>query len=324
MATGNPDFDAILSTTLKKYAPRIEDNVFKNNALLYYLTTGDRIERVDGGESLVEPLMYGKNSTVASYGGYDPIDTTPQEGITSATYPWRQTAGSISISGIEEAKNRGMSQVVSLFDAKMQQLEMSLEEWFETTFYLDGTGNAGKDFLGIGYFIPDDPTTGTVGGIDRADATNAWWRPTVTEVTGVLTLKKLSTLYNTISRGKDHPDFGLTDQKEYQAYELLLQPQQRFENVDTAGAGFENLLYKQAAIMYAELIPLDVGGDSQFFMLNSKYAKLKVHSDVWFKPTAFVKPTDGDYRVAQVLCYGNLAFSNCARQGKLKGLTDTL
>lgn len=34
--------------------------------------------------------------------------------------------------------------------------------------YLDGTGNGGKNITGLGAAVPDAPTTGTYGGIDRA------------------------------------------------------------------------------------------------------------------------------------------------------------
>lgn len=323
MATGNASFDAVLSTSLARHAPRIEDNIFKNLPLFFYITKNDRIDRVDGGEQLVEPLMYGKNSTVASFSGYDNISTTPQEGITAANERWKYLAGTVAISLDEEIRNAGSTRVVSLMDAKVQQLEMSLEEKFEEMLFAVGTANSGKDWKGLMYYIPDDPTTGTVSGIDRSDSTNSWWRPTVTEIGGLLQLPHLSGLYNTISRGKDHPDFALTDQGEYEAYEALLQPHQRFMDPDTAAAGFENLRYKRCAVMFSTIIPTDDGGDAQLFMLNSKYLRLKVHTDVWFKPTPFESPHgQPNARYSQVLCAGNLMTSNSARLGKLKGLTD--
>ena len=37
MAAGNSDFDAILSTTLKNYVPKLADNVFTARPLFYAL-----------------------------------------------------------------------------------------------------------------------------------------------------------------------------------------------------------------------------------------------------------------------------------------------
>ncbi|MDE2015954.1 MAG: hypothetical protein KGJ89_05010 [Patescibacteria group bacterium] len=46
---------------------------------------GDALKRtIDGGESIVEHLLYGKSSAVKSYSGAEVLDTTPQEGLTIA------------------------------------------------------------------------------------------------------------------------------------------------------------------------------------------------------------------------------------------------
>ena len=167
-------WDALVSTTLKNYTPRIEDNLFTNVTLLYWLKEAGHIEKVGGGEQIVEPLLYEANSTVGSYAGYDNILTTPQDGITAAIYDWKQYAVSIAISGLEEAKNRGEEAVISLLKAKIDQAEMSLTDGMNAMFYKDGTGNGGKDWLGLDALVPVDPSTGTVGNINVA--TNAWWK----------------------------------------------------------------------------------------------------------------------------------------------------
>jgi len=75
MAAGNSDFDAILSTTLKNYIPKLTDNVFSARPLFYALTNGQTIRRVGGGAKIVVPIIYGTNSTAASYSGSDTIAT---------------------------------------------------------------------------------------------------------------------------------------------------------------------------------------------------------------------------------------------------------
>lgn len=93
--------DEVLATTLAKYSPKLSDNVFKSTALLSKLMQKGNKEMVDGGKSLVEPLMYDVNSTFDWYSGYGIIDTTPQAGITAAKYNWKQLGGTITISGKE-------------------------------------------------------------------------------------------------------------------------------------------------------------------------------------------------------------------------------
>lgn len=314
MATGNVDFDAILSTTLQKYTPKLEDNVFDDLPLLNMFKRADHIVKVDGGSSIVEPLLYGANSTAGSYSGYDNIDTTPQEGITAAEYNWKQFAATVAISGLDEIKNEGVSRVISLLEAKVQQAEMSISDVLNQQLFSDGTGNSSKDFAGLKKYVPVDPTTGTVGGIDRSDSTNSWWRNYTETTVAALTIGQLSTAYNTVSKGRDVPTNGFTTQTLFEKYESLLQPQLRFSDNATADAGFQNLLYKQMPVVF------DRDCDAGFFyLLNVKYLKLKVHTKTWFKPTPFVKPHGQDARYSQIVSAGNLVMSNAKRQGVLSG-----
>ena len=50
-----------------------------------------------GGESIVETVMYGKNTTAKSYSRYETLDTTPQDESTIARYNWKQYADSVTI-----------------------------------------------------------------------------------------------------------------------------------------------------------------------------------------------------------------------------------
>ena len=124
----NPNFDALLSTTLANYRDQLTDNVFTARPLTYFLSDKGRIRMLNGGTKIVEPLIYGQNSTVASYSGYDTISLTAQTGITAAEYDWKQYAASIAISGIEEAKNNGEQEIINLLEAKIMQAEESMRE----------------------------------------------------------------------------------------------------------------------------------------------------------------------------------------------------
>lgn len=94
----------LLSTTLKNYRKKLVDNIHKSSAIFYYLKENGGFKTESGGERIVQPLMYGKNTTASSYSGYEQLDTTPQEGIDSAEYNWKQYSVSITISGEEEEK----------------------------------------------------------------------------------------------------------------------------------------------------------------------------------------------------------------------------
>ena len=310
---GNASFDALLSTTLANYRDQLTDNIFTARPLTYFLMDKGRIRMVDGGTKIVEPLIYGANSTVASYSGYDTLSLTAQEGISAAEYEWKQYAASIAISGIEEAKNNGEQAIINLLEAKIMQAEESMKEGFNQMFYADGTGNSGKDWNGLGNIVE---ASGTVGGINRATAGNEFWRSYEENSAGALTLADMSTGYNSVSVGNDHPDMVLTTQTLFEKYESLLQPQLRYTDAKTADAGFQNLLFKAAPVAYDVHCTAGV-----VYFLNSKYLTLVGHSGKWFAQTDFIRPENMDARYALIMAYGNLTCRNAKKQGKLTART---
>ncbi len=318
--------DSVLSTTLANYAPNFQDAVFRANPLYYWLigkypeqpvpqsqSRGRQII-LDGGVSIVVPLMYEKNSTAKSYSGYGIIDTTPQEGITAANYNWKQVAVSISISGKELRQNAGSdTRIINLMEAKTKQAEMSLIEEFDREAFGSGTDSS-TDISGLQNLIS---TTGTAGGIARSG--NPWWQAKVATSAGSFAangLDLMRTKYNDVSKGNDHPDLILTDQTNFERFEKILQPQERFNDTQTADAGFENLRFKGAVMMF----DLYTTAGYMYF-LNSKYLNWQVHKDANFTTTDFVKPENQDAKVAQILVMGELTLSNAIRQGVIQGFT---
>jgi hypothetical protein len=310
---GNSNFDTLLSTTLANYRSTLTDNVFTARPLTFKLMEKGRIRMLNGGTKIVEPLIYGQNDTVGSYSGFDTIALTPQTGISAAEYEWKQYAASISMSGIEEAKNNGEQEIINLLEAKIMQAEESLREGFNQMFFADGTGNGGKDWNGLANLVE---ATGSVGGIDPADSGNSFWASYEENTSTALTLAQMSTAYNSVSVGNDHPDVLLTTQTLFEKYEALLLPVLRYTDSKTADAGFQNLLFKSAPVMYDVHCP-----SGTFFFLNSKYITLVGHSGKWFQQTEFIRPEDLDARYALIMCYGNMTLRNRAKQGKLTAKT---
>lgn len=312
MAFGNSSFDTILSTTLKNYREQLVDNIFTSRPLFFYLDRDGMVEQ--GGEKIVVPVLGGKNTTAGSYSGADTISITAQTGITAAEYSWKQFAASVFITGLEEAQNYGEHAIIDLLQSKVMQAEESIKEALDEDLVAgDGTGNSSKDFNGLVNLIG---TTNTVGGIDGNDSDNTWWRSYVEGSAGSLTLADMATAQNTVSFGNDKPKLILTTQTLYEAYEALLQPQQIFQSSQAADAGFDTLMHKGVPVHYDAYTPSGV-----MYFVNTSYIKLVKHTAKWFEPTPFVKPTNQDVRVAQILCYGNLVVMSRRHQGKLTGRT---
>jgi hypothetical protein len=318
MPAGNPSYDALLSSTLANYRNTFADNLSQSFFLMYWLTTQGRKIMEDGGESIVTQLMYGRNQTVRSYDGYETLDTTPQEGLTSARYPWKQVAGTVSISRKEERQNSGEQRLINLLEAKVKQAEISMREELNRMLFADGSGNNSKDIYGLDLLVEDGTAGGwgTLGGIDRSDALNAWWRNQWIGAVGTAGLLNMRELYNLCSRGNEHPDIGITTRTVYGLFEASQVANQRFVDTRVAMSHFELLKFKGMILGFDEQCPTQT-----MFMLNSSYLNYVVDKDTDLITTDFVRPENQDAKVAQILLMANLVASNCARQGRLGGVT---
>lgn len=317
MANTDYGTDGLLATTLKHYIPKLEDNAFSSKPLLWVLRNSGSIVNQDGGEKIVQPLIYAEAPNKGSYSGTDTFSTASNTGISAAEFPWKQYYGLVYFEGIELAKNQGKSALLRLLDARLKQLELTISEQMEAMLFGDGSGNAGKDWYGLAAIIDSsNPSWGNLGGIDRS--TYSYWQANETDVgANNLALSQMVTMYNDCSEGNDHPTNIFTTQNAFEAYEALVQADQRFLDSKMGDAGFQNLMFKGAPITFSSNVQSQV-----MYFINTKYIDLVKLSDVWFKPTDMQRPVNQDVSYKALLSYGNLVASNCKRQGKLTGIDD--
>lgn len=328
----NPNYSTLLSTTLAKHRKTLEDNVFNSRPLTYWLVDRKGRKRMEsGGVKIVEPLIYAGNSDIKTYSGYERIDITPQTGITSAEYTWKQMAVPVVISGIEEFQNSGEEAVINLLEAKVMQAEETMKSKLNTMMFADGTGNSGKDWLGLKALVGNHELgPAVVGGIDCTTAGNEYWRSNVNySATGrALTEAIMRSLYNGCGDGgSDVPDFGVTTRALFEKYEALLTPNVRYTDSESANLGFTNLLFKGKPLFWDYDAP-----SGELFFLNSKYLRVVGGNGKWFTATPFTSPTDSahassgagtwvDARYSVILTYGNMTVSNRRRHGRANSLT---
>ena len=320
----NPNFTSIVATTIKNYRRSMADNITNHQVVWYQLKERGFIQEEDGGTSIVEPLMYGTNTTVKSYRGYEIIDTTPQEGMTAAEYDWKQIAGSVSISGQEEFMNSGKSKMISLLKSKILQLETSLMLAINAQLQADGTGNGGRDLTGLNILVEDGTAWSIVGGIDSN--ANPYWRNQWIGSVGSFATNgndRMRTLYNSASRGKVKPTLLVSTQAVYEAYEKTLVQNERFLDTKLGDAGFLNLMFKATPFVFDDDTPSTSNGGGSIgdlIMINADFMRFVLGKGKNFVMTEFQKPENQDAQVAQLLIYGNLTTNNRQRQGRLTGI----
>lgn len=186
-----------------------------NAALDYYFNKGDlfaqtlqarplldKMERrkksFPGGKgniSLAVKGTYGDgsgNDVVKGYTHNDTVNFFTPANIKRASYAWREhhigltmTQTELKIDGISVVDTNGentsnhsqreMTALVNLLEDKLGELGEQYARSMNTLLYGDGIADA-KALAGLQHLIAADPSVGTVGGLDRSSAPNAWWR----------------------------------------------------------------------------------------------------------------------------------------------------
>jgi hypothetical protein len=310
------DYAEVLSVTIDHYIPQMEDNVFSSKPLLWSLANAGRVQNYHGNK-IVQPLMYAENPNQGVYADDDVFATAANTGLSAAEFDWRQFYGLVHFTGIELAKNSGEEAVLSLLEARMAQLELTVAENLNTELWT-GTDTSNR-WLGLEKIAAT--VDNTVGGIDSTSAT--WWDPTLAANAGTpraLTLALMAPVYNTASEGNDHPTNLFGTQSAFETYESLLSAQLRFMDPKMADGGFQNLLYKGAPFTFDSAIA-QISTNEVIYFLNLKYITLAKLNEVWFSPSEFLRPTNADVVYKHIRCYGNLTVSNRSRQGALADLS---
>lgn len=324
MTIPNSTFTEILSSTLRDYQNDFADNVTGKNALLTALKQKGGIQLKSGGESIQRQLAYAENSTFQYYSGYETLDVSASDTLTSASYDWKQAAVNITISGLERRQNSGESQIIDLITSRTKVAMMTMANNINTGLYSDGTGSGGKQIGGLQLIVADDPTTGTVGGIDASVQT--FWRNVAYDATtdggaaatSANIIKYMNTVYNQLTRGTDKPNLIVCDQNYYNLYQQALQSIQRI-NVSEgavarmASSGFAALDYLGVPVILDNDIP-----SNHMYFLNTDYLFFDIHRDANFAPGEMDRPVNQDAMVMPILFMGNLTCSNRSLQGVLK------
>lgn len=319
-----PNISDIITTTLENRTGEIRDNVTKNNAVLMSLKQKGRIRSFSGGRLIYEELSFAQNGNAGWYSGYDKLPVSAQDVISAAEFNIKQFAVPVVISGLEILQNSGKEQVIDLMESRISVAESTMANYITQGIYSDGTTFGGKTITGLDAAVPQDPTTGTYGGINRATASNTFWRsqlydpsstPTATTIQGYMNI-----LWASCTRGADRPNLIMSGGTIWATYMQSLQAIQRFTDPDSAKLGFPSIKFMDADVV----LDGGIGGfatATDMYFLNTKYIHYRPHKD---RDMRALSPSrryavDQDAEVAILGWAGNLTCSGAQFQGRFKG-----
>src|SRR5215831_11573649 len=280
----------ILATTIENRSKTIADNVTLNNALLTYLEKRGNQKTVSGGSVIFQELSFAQNGNAGWYSGYDLLPVAAQDVISAASFPIKQAACPVVISGLEMLQNAGKEQMIDLMDAR------------------------------LGVAVPVTPTTGTYGGIDR----NTWtfWQSKSTTAGAALTpttvQAAMNTMWASLVRGMDRPDLIVMDSVFWGIYIASLQANQRFTDPNKAKLGFPTIQYMDADVV----LDGGIGGfatTKTAYFLNTRYLFFRPHAQRNMVPLAPNKryAINQDAECQIIGWAGNLTSSGSQFQGRL-------
>lgn len=323
MAFPNANWTDILSTTLEHRRKELADNVTNHIPLLRYLKSRGRVDTAPGGVSLLEEITYSGNNNYQRYSGYETLSVAASQVISAAEFAWKQAAIPVTASGLELRQNSGPDAIMKLLKKRTENAMKEFSNNMAVDVFSDGTADGGKQVGGFQLLVADTPTSGTVGGIDRASY--SFWqnysRDASSSSLGSVSASNVQAHFNNMRlntvRNTDSPDLIVCDANYYNFYWQSLQAIQRVTKEESAGSGFSNLSnYGPGGV--AEVMFDSNAPEDHAYFLNTDYIFFRPHADCNMMATTKKEAVDQDACVVHILWQGNMTLSNASLQGVLK------
>lgn len=297
----------VLHSTITRSRKKLLMAAIKQNALMAWAFANNRVEWEDGGHEITNPLIVGRNPNVTSYQYYEELPVAQTNEFITVKQGWARVAGTVIISDQEEDENRGAAQIFKLVKAKMDILEESIKEKFGTYLYGAGTGN---DPAGLQSIIPDDPTTGTYGGVNRA--TEPQWRTSSYDFNGTLDETNIEEAFDDVlmdlTMKGDKPDLILCGRNIYRLYRAAVRDKVIVNLADLGRGkgmvdlGFSGVAHQNSPIVYDEDCPVN-----KVYFINSKYLRMHIMRHVNMRVKNLVAPWNVDATGKRIVWQGQWA-----------------
>ncbi len=325
MAFANSAITDIIATTIQSRSGELADNLTQNNAILQRLNSKGNVRPFSGGNVILEEIMYNDPNTnnANSYSGYEVLNISPDSPISAAQYKIAQYADSVTMSGLEMLQNSSKEAIIDLLDGRMQVSEARLLNRISGDLYGDGTGNGGKNLDGLGAAVSATPTTGTYGGINRANWT-FWQNQITTGATSATTILAAMTAASIKQiRGTDKADLIVAGNTLYTYYVGALQAIQRIAAEESGAAGFASLKFYGGGTSADVVLGGGYGAQetaTYMYMLNTNYISFRPHKERNFVPIGGERQSINQDAIVKLYGWaGNLTTSNSFLQGLLTG-----
>jgi len=319
--TNTESLNTMYTTTWYLRKKKVIDQIFEATPFWLLLKRKGKITTQSGGREIEVPLRYAKNETVQYIGKGGSVTLQDTDPLTVAQYPWRYLTGHIIRYFADFQKNRSEAQLINKVNSDIDTLQASLIDQLEESLFNDGTGDNSNEINGLLNLVAEAPTTGTVGGINRA--TYSWWRNYYFDMSSyaasIYLRKRMNIAFNECGKYGEgvtrFPDLIVCAQDVHEFYESELVEIARvmINDKKLADLGFGDLAYKGRPMTWSPSCP-----SGSLYLLNTNHLEFIADPIENFSLGEWLpivnQPRDV---VAHTMTVGNLCLGNARKQGVL-------
>lgn len=235
-----------------------EDVYFRDHVLIWKLAKKGK--SFNGGLKIQANLEYGKQHTGA-YGPKTEFPVAKKEILTAAFFVYAAYFGISTYDMEDQLLNNGDAAMVNIIQTKLKNMQKSIRDTMAIDIWRTRAENLAlaeyadaRPFEGVkALFDQNDATTyGEIAPNDlkRPDGSHMWKAgyDSTARVMSFATMQAIRRLASLGNSDADKPDLYITTEALKDAYEATLQVQVRYSDKGLADSGFDNVLFKGAAI----------------------------------------------------------------------------
>ena len=343
----------VMNTVQATLDTSVQDTVLKASPFLQLVA--EKASIFTGREKQVNFKVSKNTGNGGSFAKGDTLASSLVSTTQVAKFEPRFARQSVQLDDIDISAANGKEAIIELQELKTEEASQELADTVAPMIFSDGTGNSGKDLIGLKAAIK---TSGTYGGLDYATYTSL--KSTVDTVTtlSTLTIAKLDAVHDAISQGNYKPTHIFTTQaiktkigaiqttaNMYVVNQAPTKIMSKTRDGLEVEIGVTNVFYRGIPVIADPQCP-----DNHLFIINADdwqlyvqpmksagedvYTPVGISSSVvkgefdknlemWFKGisrTKFERPTNALYSVAHYVFNGMLICKNPSRQGMFTAL----
>lgn len=320
----DPNLGEVAATVFeKKFGTKPSDVIFTSRAFFFSLGKNGFKEEADGGRVFEHGIEFAENTNFRSYGEMDELDTSRIAVFDALRYNPLIAAGTVVYSELERLRAQARS---GKYDLLAEKLENGKDSHIANLNRMALGTTVGTDWNGIQTLISTTPTTGTVGGVNRATFSFHRNRQNsgAQSVSAFDNLRSaLTTTYNQCSLGgvKKTPRWVVTERPVMQGYEQILVAIEQIAEARMKVEGdiaFNNemLKFKGAQMFFDE----DAAAGNAYLYQNEDL-KVVYYKGGWMKMYPAVDPHNQLSNVHKLATFGNLDLIGSRHVGVVNAIT---